>query len=184
MSDTDRTRCERIARPAASWLCLVGAMALIGLVVLMPPWLRVQRLQLQLQVVQSGSAALAEQRKAAAAIEADLERADPVLLEHLAYHHLGLRPAGTQPLAPLPTASIHVQMAGAAGAVASVPRSVALESVERRLDAPRPHLDLGPPRPASSLVRLCRGWRRLGVIALAAVCIALGLVTASNRHAA
>ena len=89
---------DRFGRQIVSWSCLIGGVLLLALVLLTPPWsgkahLEVQRDQLavQSQRLERMSLAYADMAEA-------LETDDPVMIEHLAYRYLGLKPVGVDVL--------------------------------------------------------------------------------------
>lgn len=78
----------------AGWLLLILGVCLLGAVVLMPVWIKAGDLTRQTNVLQVQAEHLSSQQSAYERFYEALLQRDPVLLRRLAYHHLGLKPAG------------------------------------------------------------------------------------------
>ena len=168
---------ERMARGVASWMCLLGGVALGGLVVLVPAMLDLQRRELQRDVLSRQAEHYQEQSTAYRTLATALTEAQPEAVEFMAYHQLGLKPVGSRSMG-------RYAMVGGTGGDVRRPLGPPGMSVEAWLAKPPPQAtlhDLTPRLARTRVARLATGTTRLGLIALAGVSIALSLVLASPR---
>lgn len=147
---------------AAGWLLMLLGAAIVAATVLAPPWLDLQRMQKQDRVLQRRAHRIQLQQQNYHAFIRAVERADPMIIQRLAWHHLNLKPAGTHTIRP----NVPVER----GPIPSVHRWV------------RPNL---PPLPTTSeaaaipetrLVRLLIGPPRPWVLAFGGWLVLIGLM--------
>lgn len=143
----------------ASWSCLLGGMALLGMMVLTPSWLGLQQMQAQQQALQVRAKQLQAYHESTVNIQKALEDDDPAMLEYLAYHFMGLKPHG---LAALDSQTVRHQPD-------LNPTKLNMVPVDQQAS-----LTHSPPY----LVRLALGKGRLGVALLGLTGILIGLLLA------
>ena len=88
-----RSNVEFLSR-VPGWLFLLSGMALIGLTVLVKPWMQCNQLRRQHDLMQVQAQNLGHQQEAYQRFYSMLQSRDPVLLQRLAYHYLNLKPVG------------------------------------------------------------------------------------------
>lgn len=176
---------ERIGRPLASWMCLVGGSLLLAINLLAPPWLTTAHLQDQRDVMLNQVKILDQQRLAYQRLRDALESSDPVVLEHLAYHYLALKPVGTNLMHHGPHKAGNSSTARPARLSATSSKK-RFESIEDRLHRVVAHITRStPPRSETRLAHLVMAWPRAVLIVTAGLCILIGLRTAvplAPRH--
>ena len=147
----------------ASWSCLIGGAVLWAMAILVPPWLDAGRLEYQNHRMRNRLHEERRQLLAYRSLEHALQRNDPFVLEHAAYHQLGLNPAGARLL--------------------ERPAAPAVANVENWLNASVPLRDQSPPPAENSLAaRLtCAAWSRLALMGIGIGCIGFGLFQISDR---
>ena len=92
MSSTTPGKWERIGRAVGAWSCVLGGVVLAATVALVPTWRDVGRLEAQRQVLAAQARDLQWQQQSYEQMRDALFTDDPVVLEYLAYHYLGLKP--------------------------------------------------------------------------------------------
>lgn len=175
MSEENRESSDQIARAAASWLCVLGGVTLCAIVAMVPPWLELQRTQVQRDVLQQQAEHYEAQKKAYQTLAGALDEADPAAVEFMAYHQLGLKPVGSRSMG-------RYALAGVGPALR--PYTTPGMSVEDWLAKPPPRLNpaaLTPPFARTRIARLATGPTRLALVALAGVSIALGIIMAAPK---
>ena len=164
-------RIERIGRPWASWLCLVGGLCLLAMVVLIPPWISVRHLTAHRDALAAQLQNLHHQHEFGQRLVDALRSDDPVALELLAYRGLGLKPAGAELFNDerdrTDAVSLQWPHRNASASGRPLPRSPALRSRAATED--------------SWLVQLANGPQRIALGVTASMCLGLGLLLAIRR---
>lgn len=170
MFDSTQRFLDRLLAPLPAHLFIISGMTLLGLAMVMPAWLESRELAWRVSLMKVQAERLSEQAKGYREFNDALAADDPVLLERLAFYHLRLKPAGSEPL----------MAAFPASTTARTPTAAATPSIEQMLHRPLP--DPGntttpyqPPR--TRLVLLTTGPMRMGVILAGALCLLAGLTS-------
>ena len=146
---------EKLAEATPGWLFAVAGLALIALTMLTPAWMDLERLRWQRDVMAEQVEALGKQQDRHAAFLEAIDRHDPVVLEHLAYTQLRYKPSGVEIL----------ETAGPDSASISAWLSEPMPQVGRDLPEYCP--------PDTRLTRLTTGPKRLGLLAVGVICLAV-----------
>jgi len=80
------------------WLLFLGGFAVLGAAILLPSWRTARQLAAQRSVLRLQAEHLASQQEAYGRFHEALAQRHPVLLQRLAFGHLGLKPVGTEML--------------------------------------------------------------------------------------
>jgi hypothetical protein len=172
----------RLAPAGCGWMLLLAGMVLLGSGLLVQTWSQCRELDWYHRLMLIQERQLTRQEEQYRGFHDALASADPVLIERLAYQVLHLKPVGVAIIptpAPSPFAYPSRWSATTTDAKARLPQRA--DSIEDWLYVPVPQLrvDYPPPQPVrSTLVRMSTGTKRLGVILVGAICIALGLLSA------
>lgn len=157
---------ERLGRQVAGWSCLFGGGALWAMVILAPPWLEAGKLDHQRHRMQVRWNQHHRQLQSYQALEHALETSDPFVLEHMAYHQLGLKPVGAKLL--------------------DWPATAAVANIETWLNRFAPPSDQPSRPPATQRSLMTRlfspSWARLVLIGIASGCIGFGLIWVSDHN--
>ena len=165
------------------WLFLLSGMALIGLTVLVKPWMQCDQLRCQHDLMQAQAHHLGRQHEAYQRFYSMLQSRDPVLLQRLAYHYLNLKPIGVAVLngfADGPGSATPVGLVDWDGPVSRVGSGLEpSDTIESWLHRPVPEASASLPEAQTRLVRLTSGWQRFvvigaGLLCLAAACLSCG----------
>jgi len=154
----------RLVPHLPGWMFLASGLTLIGMTVLIPPWLDCRALGWQHDVMQLQTQRLVQQKRGYQHFHHALETQDPALVERLACHQLHLKPMGS-----------HALMATASD------RS---ETIEDWLHTPLPQVGVEYPPLGllkTRLVRLATGPMRLGLVGVGMLCLTGALVSAGGR---
>jgi len=165
------------------WMFLLSGVALIGLTVLVKPWMQCDQLRRQHDLMQVQAHNLGCQQEAYQRFYSMLQSRDPVLLQRLAYHYLNLKPVGVAVLhgfADGPSSAMPRGLAdwdGPASRFVSGPEPS--DTVESWLYRPVPDALPSLPEAQTRLVRLTSGWQRFvvigaGLLCLGAACLSCG----------
>ena len=92
MSGVTPCKSERIGREVGAWSCVLSGAVLVAMVAMVPAWWDVGRLEAQRQVLAAQVRGLQWQQQNHELMYNALFTDDPVVLEYLAYHYLGLKP--------------------------------------------------------------------------------------------
>ena len=154
---------DRLGRQVAGWSCLVGGAVLWAMAILAPPWLDTGRLEYQRHRTRDRLHQERRQLQAYQSLEHALQRDDPFVLEHVAYHQLGLKPAGATLL--------------------ERPAAPTVANVENWLSSSVPLPGQSPPPAENSLMaRLTTtAWTRLALMGIGIGCIGFGLTQVSDQ---
>ena len=167
----------------AGWLLLVCGMIMLNGSVLVPAWISAAKLANQRNVLEAQVRYLAEQEEAYRRFHQALVQRDPVLLQRLAYLHLGLKPVGAKLLqasARLPSSDTFSRsMAQEAWDSTFAPADI---GVGAWLDQPIPEPDAETivPKASSRLASVVQGPARVTLVASGLVCLVMGLIMPIN----
>ncbi len=168
---------------------------MLAMAVLVQPWLQYRQLQRQHNIMQIQANRLAQQQRAYDSFYVSLRANDTLLLERLAYHHLGLKPAGVEVIkVPYNDAgTISFATVGPESASTwSAPRPMSVEvattrvadfstdTLESWLHTPLPRVGSSYEIPQTRLVRLTTGLNQLVLTAAGLLCVAAGLLWSYN----
>jgi hypothetical protein len=181
---------QRAVAALPGWVLLGAGLTLLGLAVLVPAWVDSRALQWQVGLMREQARLLGEQERDYKQFQDALAKDDPVLLERLAFYHLRLKPAGSDPLALVrpgsPPGPARVSQRGTTASGLSAPAAlppIKAPSIEEMLNRPLP--SPGPDYPPfeperSRLVRLTRGISQIAMAAAGMFCVAAGLLAGSG----
>ena len=169
MSSTTPGKWERIGRAVGAWSCVLGGVVLAATVALVPTWRDVGRLEAQRQVLAAQARDLQWQQQSYEQMRDALFTDDPVVLEYLAYHYLGLKPMD---------AGLVRESAGS--------QDARFVSVEHSLHRPLSGIEGRTYKAAgqrSRLAAVTTGWLGVGLMVVAFGCLGLGFyLSAGPRH--
>ncbi len=190
----------RIIPHLPGWLCLVGGMVLVAVTVLGQPWAQCRLLGWQLRVVQAQARCLDQQARSYRCFSNAVATQDPVAIQRLAYHHLGLKPVGAAVVGTQGFGG-HAGAQGAGFELVANPIGepwlggegvpgvgVMPETIESWLHTPLPHVDPAGEAWAGAtqtrLMRLTTGpiQNRLALFGAGALCLTGGLVWGSGSR--
>lgn len=158
------------------WMFLLGGMALIGLTVLVKPWVQCDQLRRQHDLMQAQAHSLGRQQEAYQRFYSMLQSRDPVLLQRLAYHYLSLKPVGVVVLNGFADGPGSATPGGSADWDGPVLRfgfgPEPSDTVESWLHRPVPDALPSLPETQTRLVRLTSGSQRFVVIGAGLLCLA------------
>ena len=161
MSTATPAKRERIGREIGAWSCVLGGVVLAALAALLPAWREVAQLEAQRRVLAILAGDLQRQQHSYEQMRHALSSDDPIVLEHLAYHYLGLKP-------------VHAGMVrDTAG-----PANVRFVSIDHWLHRPRMQPQERTDKytgERSGVAAVTGRWRGAGLILLAGGCLGLGL---------
>jgi hypothetical protein len=148
------------------WMFLLAGVVLVSAGLLMPAWLQVRQMQWQHRIMQLQAEQLERQASGYQQFNAALDAEDPILLQRLAYHYLGLKPAGATLIGESESKR------------AADPGMVCIVQASLHHPVPRAGVDLPRPQPnRSRLARLTTGRSRLALLAAGVLCLAAGVTT-------
>jgi hypothetical protein len=158
------------------WIYLACGMTIIALALLVKPWLDCRQLMWQKEVMAQQSDRLASRSRAYQQFHTAVVNDDPVLLEHLAYHQLSLKPIGATMLTASSPDAPHPADRWALGMLLAQeehpPKHSPLPGRNEPMPPDRPHAW----QPINSrLIRLTTGPARLPLIAAGVLCLAAGM---------
>jgi hypothetical protein len=158
---------QRFVAHLPGWMFFSAGLVLIGLTVLVPLQSNLAQMQWRRDVMQDQARHLGRQVSSYTDFHSALTGDDPILLQRLAYHQLNLKPAGTDPLAPI---------SGQRSAAARDTGREVGPSIEAMLYEPLPDKGQPPAAPNSRLYRLAQGPKRVAVLAIGLVFVYVGLM--------
>lgn len=160
------------------WMLLFAGAAMVAMVTLVPAWIDCQKLDWQLQVVQTQSSQLLKQQVAYEQFLTAMREHDPVVIERMAYYHLRLKPSGTSMLDDLMLASTTQANGRPSHKVWHT-----LPTIEDLLSQPivQPSHTCPPGViPDSRLVRIATGPQRHLLLGLGVLCLFFGVLPPSQ----
>lgn len=186
----------RLAPHLPGWIFLLAGISLIGMTVLTPPWLDCDQLRQQERVMRIQADCLARQELAYRRFCDALGSDDPVLLQRLAFHQLGLKPGGTEVLMtptqrrasdPWPPVGAITVAHTATDGTHSQPHlpATASQTFESWLHTPLPRVGVNWATAVwvkSRLARLATGHSRLAMMGAGVLCLAGGLLWTGPNH--
>lgn len=176
------------------WMLLLGGVAMVAMITLVPPWLECRRLDWQAQVMALQTQQLTGQQIAYEQFLTALREDDPVVVERMAYYHLRLKPVGTSTLDELQQmqttqAAVYNQLAGHSYGMVNGAAVLPLNKVwstlptiedllAKPLYRPSQYCPAGVV-PDSRMVRLVSGPARHLMLGFGVLCLFFGLLPAS-----
>lgn len=171
----------------SGWLLLGVGLVMIAFLWLMPAQLEVQQLARERDALHRHLAQMSIANEDQQNLLTALENHDPVLIERLACHYLGLRPVGSQGRPTVVPSDRQLALYSdeappESRRIADLPRratwqDVVNETTSLRLTA-MPALPKAPDLPDTQLVSLTTGDKRFFVLALAGLCLFAGIRSA------
>ncbi|MFA9478326.1 hypothetical protein ACERK3_08460 [Phycisphaerales bacterium AB-hyl4] len=157
---------ERLFAALPGWMFLLGALSLMAMTLITPPWLHGRDLAWKQELMHAQLDRLTRQQDRYKQFHASLVADDPILLERLAFTQLRLKPTDRELLDPMGGRSVagvplgHGEAGGA--------------TIEAWLAEPMPVVGVDVPARTpieTRLTRLTQGRNRLGLLAAALLCL-------------
>ncbi len=186
VTDHSQSTFDRIIAPIPGWVLLFAGMAITATGIFAEDWARNDAIHWQREVIQTQAKQIAEQKNNYVMFNTALAKEDPILLERLAMTQLRLKPEQLD----VPGVSKPVLVANAAPLPAkqkgkeenrALPPIIPVEDLlSHPVSHPGVNISEYQP-PKSTLLSICSGNSRLGVIGAGILCILAGLISPTGN---